>query len=364
MSITATDEALLEQEEEGVDDAPQPWDPEKIRIVTKTFALGQILEMLEHQEVDLAPEFQRDYVWKTKQQSRLIESILLGIPLPMFYFNQDIQLKMQVVDGLQRLTTIRNFAANQFALTDLEYLQELEGNTYEKLSPVQKRRFRNTQIQSHVIDPETPFELKFDIFRRINTGGSPLNAQEIRHCLTTDKVRELLWQGAQLPSFQQATGGTLRNARRMEDREIVLRFFGFTLHEAEYSSATGLDAFLGNTMRTLDQLDPLELRELLARLDQSMSNNHLVFRTEAFRKQLSERRSPINRALFDCWSVALAEVSPESLAENSEVIRNGARELLKDDYFVQSISQGTDAEKKVRYRFKAVRDLVQGVVNR
>lgn len=356
-------EEVFEQEIEAADaDAPQPWDPEKIRIVTKTFALGQVLEMLDESEIDLAPEFQRDYVWKAKQQSRLIESVLLGIPLPMFYLNQDDQLKMQVVDGLQRLTTIRNFAKNDFSLTDLEYLNELTDKRYEELSPVQKRRFRNTQIQSHVIDPETPFDLKFDIFRRINTGGSPLNAQEIRHCLSTNKVRDLLKRGSELGAFQLATDGALEKARRMEDREIVLRFFAFFLHEKDYGKYSGLDAFLGNAMKSLDQHSPDKLQALLTMLERSMSNNYAVFGVDAFRKFNPERRSPINRALFDCWSVVLADLLPSVLNEQRAAeLREGAINLFNDLTFYQAISQGTDSERKVRYRFEKVRALVAKV---
>jgi len=358
-TATEISDDLLEPELEEAEEAPQPWDPEKIRIVTKTFALGQVLEMLAEAEIDLAPEFQRDYVWKERQQSRLIESVLLGIPLPMFYFNQDDQLKMQVVDGLQRLTTIRNFASNQFSLSDLEYLTELAGKRYEDLTGVQKRRFRNTQIQSHVIDPETPFELKFDIFKRINTGGSPLNAQEIRHCLTTNKVRGLLKEATELPSFIAATGGALKNARRMEDKEVVLRFLAFFLHEQEYPSASGLDDFLWRGMRSLDNHPESGVKALLVVLDRSMLNNRQVFGEQAFRKLSTGRKNPINRALFDCWSVALADVLPDVVELKKSQIYRGAERLLGEDPFVQSITLGTDNPRKVRYRFEEVRKVVR-----
>ncbi|MCY4149750.1 MAG: DUF262 domain-containing protein [Gammaproteobacteria bacterium] len=107
------DNHLTDVEVENVDDYSarevEPWDPQKIRIQTKHFSLHQIVEMIDSNEIDLAPDFQRQYVWKARQRSSLIESLLLGIPLPSFYFNEDASLKFQVVDGVQRLTTIFNF---------------------------------------------------------------------------------------------------------------------------------------------------------------------------------------------------------------------------------------------------------------
>ncbi|MDZ4320699.1 MAG: DUF262 domain-containing protein, partial [Phenylobacterium sp.] len=163
----------------------KPWDPAKIRITTKNFSLRDVVDQIEDGDIDLAPDFQREYVWQARQRTRLIESILLGIPLPAFYFNQDDDGTSQVVDGVQRLSTISLFMRNEHALNaaDLEYLITLDGLTYEQLDAGSLRRFRATQIVVHVIEPQTPDEVKFDIFNRVNTLGSPLSAQEIRHAM-------------------------------------------------------------------------------------------------------------------------------------------------------------------------------------
>src|SRR5690606_13684153 len=182
----------------------KPWDPSKIRISTKPFSLRQVVDMIGDEDIDLAPDFQRLYVWKPVQRSRLIESILLGIPLPAFYFNQDLEGAMQVVDGVQRLTTIHKFVVGGEVLSDLEYLKDLEGQRFKDLDVVLRRRFQQTQIFVNVIEPQTPDDVKFDVFRRINTGGSPLTPQEIRHCMSRKRSRELFKQLTNLPAFHQA----------------------------------------------------------------------------------------------------------------------------------------------------------------
>jgi hypothetical protein len=198
--VVGDPEALLEdnateQAEKGETDLPvKPWDPKYIRITTKNFSIREIYSQISEDELDLAPDFQRSFVWNLRQQTRLIESILLGIPLPAFYFNQDISGAHQVIDGVQRLTTVRLFMSDLLVLaaSHLEYLSSLGGLRYSTLDAAVRRRFSGTQIVAHVIEPQTPDEVKYDIFNRVNTGGSPLTAQEIRHCMSKQRSRAFL----------------------------------------------------------------------------------------------------------------------------------------------------------------------------
>ena len=150
-------------------DDPEPWDPEKIRIHTKHYSLRQLVDMIADGDIDLAPDFQRQYVWKPRQRWGLIESLLLGIPLPSFYFNENTSGQLQVVDGVQRLTTIFQYVNQKvFKLGGVTYLHELEGQGFDDLAAMFRRRLNNAQFVAHVIDPQTPYRVKFDIFRRIN----------------------------------------------------------------------------------------------------------------------------------------------------------------------------------------------------
>src|SRR5215469_14979412 len=185
-----------------VSEEPKPWNPDDIRVSTKTFSLRNIFDLIDDGDLELAPDFQRNRVWKHWQKSRLIESILLQIPLPAFYFAEDTNGMMRVVDGLQRLSTVHDFVRSRgFALADLEYLDAIKGETFDKLPAAMQRRINNAQIVVHVIDPTTPASVKYDIFKRINTGGSPLNAQEIRHCMSLARSRKFLKLCAETEEF-------------------------------------------------------------------------------------------------------------------------------------------------------------------
>src|SRR6266481_565806 len=158
-------------EVEDTQEAPplKPYDPEQIRVDSKTFSLRQVLDMIDEGDLELAPDFQRLKVWSPIQKSRLIESILLRIPLPAFYFSSDESGGLQVVDGLQRLSTIHDYVRGGkdrksfFPLDGLEYLQDQVGRKkFKELnSPLWTRRIHNTQIVTNVIDPQTPYRVKF-----------------------------------------------------------------------------------------------------------------------------------------------------------------------------------------------------------
>jgi hypothetical protein len=319
--VSEASEEYFENEGTGVEVEPEdgpiitePWDPDKIRVTPRNFSLRNILDMIEEKSLDLAPDFQRRRVWKAPQKSRLIESILLQIPLPAFYFSEEADGMMRVVDGLQRLSTIQEFCRPDsgmpgFVLANLEYLKDVEASHYEELALPWKRRILNTQIAVNVIDPTTPDPVKFDIFKRINTGGSPLNAQEIRHCMSGPASREFLKRAVGLESFHRATGGALRDHVRMVDREVALRFFAFYLLEDihDFSRSGTMDAFLTEATRRIDHgLEQRERHRLLAAFEQAMDNAYRLFGDHAFRKWLrgQEGRSPINRALFESWGVA------------------------------------------------------------
>ena len=153
-----SDDMIVEEENKGDEDLIKPWDPKKIRITTNNYTIRELYSQILDDDLDLAPDFQRSFVWDVKKQVRLIESILLGIPLPAFYFNQDEFGKFQVLDGVQRLTTIKLFMNDEISLKEahLEYLKDLMEHNYSSLDGAIKRRFAGTQIVAHVIEPQTP----------------------------------------------------------------------------------------------------------------------------------------------------------------------------------------------------------------
>ncbi len=173
------------EEVDGDERITDPFDPAKIRVETRTMTIDLLLSRIEHGELDLTPGFQRKGgIWGEGAQSRLIESTLIRIPLPAFYVDATNEDKWLVVDGLQRLTTLKKFVLDKtLKLHGLEFLTQLRGKNYDELSRPYQRRVVETQVVVYLIDKGTPSEVKFNVFKRINTGGLPLSAQEIRHAL-------------------------------------------------------------------------------------------------------------------------------------------------------------------------------------
>jgi hypothetical protein len=185
---------VMDRAEAGLPE-PFPYDPESIRVDTKPFNISLVYDMINDGDINLSPDFQRQFVWTDiGARSRLIESIMLRIPLPVFYLAQDHAGRLQVVDGLQRLTVIKQFLDNELRLRDLEYLKNEEGKIFRHEEPSRcidqrfRKRIMQTQIIVNIIDPQTPSDVKFDIFKRINQGGRPLNAQEIRNCMSSPET--------------------------------------------------------------------------------------------------------------------------------------------------------------------------------
>lgn len=345
---------------EGEVEITRPWNPDAIRVSTKQFSLRNILDLIDAGDLELAPDFQRNMVWKERQKSRLIESVLLQIPLPAFYFAEDSDGMMRVVDGLQRLSTVHTYVRNptSFPLTDLEYLHSASGQRFEELPAALQRRINNAQIVVHVIDPTTPPGVKYDIFKRINTGGSPLNSQEIRHCMSKDRSRGFLKRCTQSDEFYQVTGGSLWNHVRMDDREVALRFCAFWLGGLEgYREAGSMDPFLEETTSKLDdprRVSDGHMEELYMAFCSSMAKCYALFGEHAFRKWpwTARGRSPINRPLFDCWSYVIGRYESSDLDRRKDAIVKAARDLMTDNRdYIDAITSSTNTLSKVRARF-------------
>ena len=367
----------VEPDDEVFHDIEHPWDPEAIRVSTRNFSLRNMIDMIAEGGLDLAPDFQRQEVWGPVQKVQLIESVLLQIPLPAFYFAEDATGVMQVVDGVQRLSTINFFVTGAprrgggFALVGLEYLSDVKGKRFNDLPTVWKRRIHNTQIVAHVIEPSTPAVVMYDIFRRINTGGTPLKAQEIRHCVSKQRSRAFLKELAATTAFDSATSGKLKNHRRMVDRELALRFVAFWCRGPDgYLRSDSLESFLLSVTRSLDDkldIDDLAMVDIRNAFKRGLTLAHEVFGGHAFRKWPTgvDRLSPINRALFETWTVELARADQAAVRKNAEKIKNFARQAMASDTkYINSISSSTGDVRSVQMRFEKTREFIQLAIGR
>ncbi|MDQ2906651.1 MAG: DUF262 domain-containing protein [Chloroflexota bacterium] len=324
---------------------------------------------IEDQKLDLAPGFQRKGgVWKDAAQSRLIESMLIRIPLPAFYIDATNDEKWLVVDGLQRLTTLKRFMIEKpLRLRGLEFLAYLNGKSYDELPRNYQRRIAETQVTVYLIEKGTPEAVKFNIFKRINTGGLPLSAQEIRHALYQGGATKLLAQLAESHVFKSAVDDGIRDDR-MADRECVLRYLAFTI--APYTTFTkDFDTFLNKAMADINKMSDQEREHLGHGFERTMGIARDLFGNDAFRKRFSEGapRQPINKPLFESWSVNLNQLSDEQvqvLKNRKDLLRKKFMALMNDpdQKFKEAISFATGDPKKVRLRFEAIERVIRDVL--
>ncbi len=358
-------------EEEQVDDdfeLTHPFDPNKIRVTTESKTIDLLFRRIIHDEIDLAPDFQRRArLWKPHRKGQLIESILLRIPLPVFYIAATEDDYWSVVDGLQRLTTIHDFISDQFPLTGLEYLNKLEGMCFSMLPRSMQRRIEETSLVLNIIQPGTPDEVMINIFKRLNTGGLPLKGQEIRNALYKGPARQFLASMVTDRAFQRATDGRVSDAR-MDAQECILRFSAFHLNNWRHYERNDLDAYLSEAMRQINIIGEADLKRLSATFREAMVTAAELFGSDAFRKRYDENasRKPVSKALFEVWSVNLARLDARQknlLVDRKSLVKKAFIELMTNDsFFDVSISSSTGTVQRVHKRFGAIEDLIANVL--
>lgn len=369
--IEYTDESDIESDYPE----PHPYDPELIRVETKQLNVNLVNEYINDGDIDLAPDFQRHFVWnEITKRSRLIESIMLRIPLPVFYLAQDNEGRFQVVDGLQRLTVINQFLNNKFKLKGLEYLKDCEGKFFkngvvDSIESKYVRRISQTQLICNVIDPQTPSRVKFDIFKRINQGGKPLKPQEIRNCMALPEARTLLKQLACSDKFISATGGVA--STRMQDQELVLRFIAFYISRNKlvenYNYSGKMEVFLDDALEHINA-KCFDFKVIEAAFMNAMSNAGHLFSSYAFRKCLPHhlhsgaRRQLLNNSLFTTWSVLLSEYDSsvmKSLIQEGGLIEPLSSELEENENYYDAVTNGTNDLRRLNYAFSVAERILE-----
>lgn len=346
----------------------RPFDPTQIRVEPKSMTIDLLVARIRENELELNPGFQRKAgIWKDGAQSRLIESLLIRIPLPAFYLDASDDDKWLVVDGLQRLTAIKRFIIDkELRLCELEFLIKHQGKFFDDLPRHFQRRILETQVTVFLIQEKTPTEVKFNIFKRINTAGLPLSPQEIRHALYQGNATKLLAELANSIVFKIATDNSIRDDR-MADRESVLRFLAFSITPYTNYREADLDGFLNDAMVKINKMSNNELAHIKRQFHRTMSTIIEIFGKDAFRKIYREnhRRFPFNKALYEVWSLNLNKLPDDELKilieRKNKVIENFMK-LMEDDDFEKSISSGTGEVAKVKYRFSKVEMLIREVI--
>lgn len=362
------EEIDIEPEDNSIEDIHGPFDPNAIDVDISVVNLGSLLEQLEYNEIDLQPEFQRESdVWSQVKKSRLIESVLLGLPLPSFYFSEDPETnKLLVVDGLQRLCAFSDFCiTKKLKLKGMQFLTRLEGWTYDKLDRTQIRRIKSLKVTLNTLRKNTPQRVKLVIFQRVNTAGVPLTPQEMRNALYQKKATDLLKEMAKLDSFRKATGGKIPS-KRMTDCDFANRFVAFYLYRKEYDG--NLDEFMGDALENINKMSQQEIDSIHDTFDRSMKICYKLLGNTAFKRPDPQKPNSFlktNKAIFEVLSVSIAQLSEneqEILVQRKARFQNEIYSLFMNEDFIKSITSGTAKIPQVEYRHTKVQQLIKQVI--
>lgn len=344
------------------------------------YDLFSLKRLIEKNIIKLDPDYQRRHRWPIETSSRLIESLILNIPIPVIFISQDIDVdeeieettsRYTVIDGQQRLTAIYNFLNNGFALEGLEALPELDGMHYKDLPPFLLRRLEERTIKCLRIDSTVDEQVKFDIFERLNTGSIKLEAQELRNATARGPFNILIKELAKNKAFRkliqinETNPNTSSKVQKMEDVELVLRFFALT-NKRYLNLKKGFKDFLTISLNEFNKLSPEEINDASNRFIATINyiNENaapMPFAKYRFEKGEYKKMSSFNAAVFDAVMVGAAEVlAPESMKApwNARKLDN-YRELFSNDEFFSAVSGSVNDAAKVSTRINAMIEFIK-----
>ncbi len=349
-----------------------PFNPNDVEIVTPPFSIGFLIDKIEHNEINMYTDFQRkENLWDQQEQSRLIESILLGLPLPAFYFDAANE-QWDIIDGLQRCCTIENFCVKKtLKLKGLEFLAKknettyLEGLGFDDLDRTLQRSIITHPITVNCIK-KAPRNIRFILFKRLNTGGLKLNAQEIRNAVYQGAATDVVNRLAKLSEFTKATEKKIPT-NRMQDRDFVSRFIAFYL--MDYSTyQPSLDDFINRSMELLEKKDEQSILAIENDFRKALKLAKNIFGNDAFRKRtkINSPRCPINKAYFEVITVSFAKLSEEDeklLLENKDKFKNKLIELMNNYKYSNALSRATGTKASVNTRFSGFKNKLMEIID-
>jgi hypothetical protein len=337
--------------------------PSERRIVTQPVDLSiQTLSEQWDSKLLILPNIQREYLWDNGKASRLIESLILNIPIPVLYFAETQDAKYEIIDGHQRVRSIVRYLSNEFHLSGLAVLREYKGLRFHKLPEREQRFLRMRTLRAIIISVESHPNMKFEIFERLNTGAISLNAQELRNSIYRGSFNSLLHDLTHLPNLRTLIG-TKTPRRRMVDEELIMRFFALRAGLDKYR--TPLKRFLNNFMDSCRTITQQDLNSLKDQFVETTNKVATLIGSAAFRV-LDTKGEPVessvNRALFDAQMLACSFAGDVSKVQTSKV-RKEIAALFGQEAFLDAIQRATgDRARTLKRLRETVAALARGGV--
>ncbi|KGF22711.1 GmrSD restriction endonuclease domain-containing protein [Corynebacterium tuscaniense] len=337
-------------------------------------SIGELTNMYRDEELIITPQFQRLFRWDDNQKSRLIESILVGIPLPSIFVAQDSDGRWELVDGLQRVSTLlqlqgllRDEGYEQLVLSPTKYLPSLGGLTWDgeaSLTPTQRLDIKRAKMDVKIVKRESDPKTKFDLFQRLNSFGSPLSSQEIRNALlvgiSTDFANWLQKQAA-YPAFQAVTQLSDRDLERKYDEELVLRFlFLTTLADDEASSLAsfqeGLENFSINLAKTQESERFTRLEEVFhTTFDKLLTTNEDILKKWNSNKQ--KFMGGFSNTAFEAIATSLGHCELTGKPARKD-LNNAAIEFWNEEQITERFATGKSTEQRIKVTIPLGRRIV------
>jgi hypothetical protein len=340
-------------ERDNDEDSTYPPNERTIHTNTYDLSINTLVEQWSDKTL-IIPDFQREYVWDNAKASRLIESLLLNIPIPNLYFAETDEAQYQIVDGHQRVFSVVRYIDNQFALSGLRMQSEFRGTRFFKL-PAREQRFLKTRtMRAIILQADSHPNMKFEVFERLNTGGLALNAQEIRNAIYHGTLNDLLKNLETYEGYRSALG-IHRPRKRMVDRELVLRFLALRCDLPSYR--TPLLRFMNDFMRENRKANSEWIEAQADCFKSTVDLVHSVFQDSAFRVSDTRGRPTernVNKALFDAHMLIASVADPKSSVAKRDLIVEGMGNLYQDTSFQDSIGRATGDKARTLSRIKSV----------
>ncbi|MBO5171481.1 MAG: DUF262 domain-containing protein [Bacteroidaceae bacterium] len=348
----------------------------EVRVTRAQYSTLHIKRLVEdRKELIIDPDFQRGNVWAKKQGAELVESILMGIPIPVMYLFEMRDGSKQVVDGRQRIAAILDFLNDKLILRDLKILPEYNNFKFSDLDAKMQGIFEDSQMYFYIIQPPTPERVKYDIFDRVNRGGTRLTNQEMRNALYRGKSTRLISELSKSEEFLRATGHGI-SSKRQKDNYVVLRSISFYLlykkseivlkqngESIEYKS--DIDDFLAKMMIFINEKASDELiADCRAMFLRAMNNSYDIMGEDAYRFAAYEdengksRKRPINMPLFE---MLVFIFSDDCVTTNKLVTRNAINKFKESYDYQKMLMSNVDSSTNVTERFTTALKLIKQI---
>lgn len=356
-----------EDAEDGDQGGLYPYDPTQadIDIRETPHSIFELMRKYDDGRLIIDPDFQRNLVWKLAQKSKFVESVILNFPLPPFYVNETREGKYIIVDGLQRTTTLHEFLHDKFELEGLEALPHLNGNNFsalKKMFGAYQTKIEDKKVTLYVLRPSVPVEVIYDLFNRINTGGTQLERQEVRNCIFLGNATELLKELSESDYFRRAIDHGI-SPKRMKDREAVLRYLSFKLFDYEQKYKDHMSNFVEQAMREINKMSKEQISPLKADFQRVMQLTYEFFGNRNFRLPSKEKktRGRINIAVLESIGYFFSKQSDDFLHHHKTSIINNFNRLLENDDYLDAVRNNTGNKSRVIKRFQLTQEILGAV---